>query len=126
MDGARILLIEDCEDIAELIRLLLQAEQYRVKVASSIAEARAFMEAERFDLVLSDLSLPDGDGTCIPAYVRERANGRPAPKAIAMSGYSDAHHVRTSLDAGFAQHLVKPVEEDVLLQIVAAAIGRAY
>jgi two-component system response regulator PilR (NtrC family) len=62
MAEKRILLLEDEEDVSELYRLGLRSAGYAIDVAKNVAQARQQLAASRFDLVIVDLRLPDGDG----------------------------------------------------------------
>ena len=113
----RVLLVEDHADTAKLmaqyLKLRLKAEVVR---AGSVAEAReAFAHKGPFDLIVSDIGLPDGAGT---DFVSDLPDAR--PPAIALSGYGTEADVQRSRDAGFAEHLVKPVDLDKLEEVVRA------
>ena len=112
----RLLLVEDHADTARTISRLLRAAGYAVVAAADVASAIAAAQREPFDLLISDLGLPDGDGYEIMRAIRAE---RPVP-GIAMSGYGMGKDVRRSLEAGFTEHLVKPIAMPQLL----AAIGR--
>lgn len=114
----RILLIEDHQQSATVMRRLLGTFGHTVRHAGTLADARIAAEHEPFDLVISDLGLPDGSGTdLMPDLARQY--GLPG---IALSGYGMAEDVEKSLASGFAEHLVKPIDLDVLR----AAIARVH
>jgi two-component system, chemotaxis family, CheB/CheR fusion protein len=121
----RLLLVEDHEDTAEALADLLRLSGHQVTVAGSIVEALAAAEAggERggFDLVLSDLGLPDGSGH---ELMRELAR-RHGIKGIALSGYGMEEDVRRSGEAGFACHLTKPVDRQALEATIRRVVGGA-
>jgi two-component system CheB/CheR fusion protein len=102
----RVLLVEDHADSAELMRELLELSGHRVLRAASLAEALRLAESDAFDLLLSDLGLPDGSGLELVRQLREAGKVR---HAIALSGYGMEDDVRKSLEAGFEEHLVKPI-----------------
>ncbi len=114
--SARILLVEDHPGLARLLGLALESVGHAVRIAGGVNAALELAEQEPFDLLVSDLGLPDGTGIDL---MRELAARRPI-KGIAYSGYDDEEHVRAVRDAGFAAHLRKPVE----LEDLAAAIRR--
>jgi CheY-like chemotaxis protein len=119
-----VLLVEDHADTAEALTILLVNSGYRVTHAGSMADAlAAAIQAEgdetSFDLVLSDLGLPDGHGYEL-MRVLGRRHGLPG---IALSGYGMEEDVRGSLEAGFARHLTKPVEFQTLLGTIREVIG---
>jgi PAS domain S-box-containing protein len=110
----RILLVEDHADTAEAMADLLRLLGHRVTVAGSVAQGLATAEAalqdDGFDLVVSDLGLPDGSGLDM---MRELV-GRHGLRGIALSGYGMEEDVRKSLEAGFNRHLTKPVNLQAL------------
>lgn len=110
----RILVVEDSRDIAELLKMFLEPYGYEVDTTSGIVEAMELVKSGSYDLLLSDLRLPDGSGLDL---IRDARRLKPI-KGIAVSGYDSEAHVRESLAAGFAAHLVKPVEENELLDTI--------
>lgn len=119
----RILLVEDHADTAEAMADLLDGLGYEVTVAGSVAQGLAAAEAaggsEGFDLLLSDLGLPDGSGHDLMRELVRRYGLR----GIALSGYGMEEDIRKSQEAGFEKHLTKPVTLQALrsaLQQVAA------
>jgi signal transduction histidine kinase len=105
----RILLAEDHADTAANLTRLLQRRGHKVDVAVSVAEARALIGRKSFDVLLSDIGLPDGLGLDLMQPFLGASGGRPVA-GIALSGYGMPEDVRRSTEAGFAQHLTKPVE----------------
>ncbi|WP_075089122.1 ATP-binding protein [Verrucomicrobium spinosum] len=113
--GLRILLVEDHEDTREVMRQLLQRRGHVVLVARSVATALAVLEdGEPVDLLISDLGLPDGSGLDLMKSIRARLPLR----AIALSGYGMEDDHRRSREAGFQEHLVKPVNFSDLLKAI--------
>jgi two-component system CheB/CheR fusion protein len=108
--GLRILLVEDHTDTAEAMADLLRALGYEVTVASCVADGLTAAERQAFDLVLSDLGLPDGTGLDLMTELHDRYG----VKGIALSGYGMEEDVRKSLEAGFDRHLTKPVNLQAL------------
>ena len=122
--GLRILVVEDNADTAEALGVLLRLQGHVVRLAHSLVEARR-VRPEGFDVLLSDLHLPDGSGLDL---LRELVAERPI-HAIAMSGYGTESDVRRSRDAGFERHLVKPVSIESVIEAIEfvaplAAAGR--
>jgi PAS domain S-box-containing protein len=109
----RLLLVEDHYDTAQALRRQLRAAGYTVTVASDVSEALATADRESFDVLVSDIGLPDGDGYQVMGHVRET---RSIP-GIARSGDGMDDDVRRSREAGFTEHLVKPIQ---VPQLVAA------
>lgn len=102
----RLLLVEDHHDTARKLRTLLERSGYAVSIANDVAGALELAGRETFDLVVSDLGLPDGSGYDVMAGLQIT---QPLP-GIAMSGYGMDEDVRRSRAAGFAEHLVKPID----------------
>ncbi len=118
----RILLVEDHGDTARTMRLLLRGEGHEVEMAGDVATALELAGREKFDLLLSDLGLPDGTGIDLMRQLRSRGQTLPG---IAISGFGQEQDVQRSREAGFAAHIIKPVDIDQLLRIIAAVTGGA-
>jgi PAS domain S-box-containing protein len=108
--GWRVLLIEDHEATRNALRQLLQRRKYQVKAAASVTEAQSYVAQESFDLVVSDIGLPDGDGASLMAELRDRFG----LKGIALTGYGMDHDISRCQAAGFVTHLTKPVRIESL------------
>jgi signal transduction histidine kinase len=112
----RILLVEDHADTARTMTLLLRSMGYRVTTAGSVASALEAAASEKFDLLISDVGLPDGTGLDLMQQLQSRGPMR----GIVLSGFGMEEDVRRSLEAGFSVHLTKPID----LQRLEAAIER--
>lgn len=106
----RILLVEDHEDTLRIMAKLLEGYGYKVRTAATVQKAMELAAAETFDLLISDLGLPDGSGLDIIRHVKDRYN----VKGIALSGFGSDEDLRRSRDAGFEHHLIKPVSFQTL------------
>lgn len=100
----RIVLLENHPDTLRYVGSYLRACGHEVADARSVAEARCGLAAQPCDLLLSDLSLPDGDGWTL---LESLGDARPR-WAIAMSGKSSPADRTRSRTAGFQDHLAKP------------------
>ena len=116
----RMLLVEDHGDTASALQWLLRARGHQVESAGALATAKRALDRGRFDILLSDLALPDGSGHDLMRWLV--AQGRLMP-AIAVSGYGQESDIAESRSAGFAAHLTKPVLIDQLMRAIAAAVG---
>jgi two-component system CheB/CheR fusion protein len=115
----QILLVEDHGDTARVMKKLLELNGHDVQTAGDRATALQRATQRSFDLLISDLGLPDGDGL---ELIRElRSCGHTLP-AIALSGYGQEHDVEKSRAAGFAAHLIKPTDFEQLCEAIAAAV----
>jgi PAS domain S-box-containing protein len=108
-----VLLVEDHADSAEAIQLGLTSAGYRVVVAGSVRAALAHAD-ETFDVVVSDLGLPDGSGLEVMRGLLAR---RPV-FGIALSGFGAESDLRATREAGFQRHLVKPVDLSQLIEAI--------
>jgi DNA-binding response OmpR family regulator len=113
--GLRILLVEDNKDTLSYLTLVLGARGHEVTTAERLSAALRAADGRTFDVLISDIELPDGTGLDLMRALR----GRGLP-AIAMSGYGSEEDVRASLEAGFAEHLTKPVDLTRLLAAIQA------
>lgn len=111
----RILLIEDHADTLRTMERLLSRCGYEVVTAASATQARERLSGPRFDLVISDLGLPDCSGLDLMREIR-LLHSMPA---IALSGYGMEADLTNSTQAGFSAHLVKPIEIADLCRLAA-------
>jgi PAS domain S-box-containing protein len=109
----RILVVEDDPDSAEALATVLGMRGHEVVTAHSVAGG---IECGRdaFDVLVSDIGLPDGSGTDVMSALRRNGHVR----GIAISGFGTPDDVRQSIAAGFERHLTKPVHLDRLLEVV--------
>lgn len=119
-EALRILLVEDHEDTARLMANLLEVLGYRIRTASCVQEGLRAFETEAFDLIISDLGLPDGSGNDL---IR-KLSATHQVKAIALSGYGMQEDIRRTREAGFAAHLAKPVNLEQLEVTIRRVVGR--
>jgi hypothetical protein len=114
--GLRILLVEDHADTREALSDLLRMYGHDVQVAGSVTAALAAAGADPFDLVISDLGLPDGSG--LELMPRIRALVSYEVKGICLTGYGMEEDIRKSREAGFLAHLTKPVNFQELTAVL--------
>ncbi len=113
-DRLRILLVDDHEDTSMVLKLLLARQGYEVHTAASVREGIAIASANPFDILISDIGLPDGSGLDL---IRElKLHG--AVKGIALSGFGMEGDIQRSRDAGFAEHLIKPVSFQKIREVI--------
>lgn len=115
-----ILLVEDHDDTCRVLKHLLQEEGYVVHAAASKRDALDAFRRDGCHLLLSDIGLPDGNGWQL---LQELHAAGHAPRAIAMSGLGTAADIAASHDAGFSQHLIKPVRWEVLAALLRELAG---
>jgi CheY-like chemotaxis protein len=113
----RVLVIDDNQDAAESLALLLRLDGHEVCCGYSAADALAMAQAWAADVVLLDIGLPDMDGYELAR--RLRAELPPTPlRLVAVTGYGQPEDLRRSVEAGFDDHLVKPVGPDALARVL--------
>jgi signal transduction histidine kinase len=117
----RLLVVDDHRDTAEVLQHLLSRHGYEVRTADSIGGALEVADEYEFDILVSDIGLPDGRGT---ELLQRLQNGAGHPiRAIAMSGFGMENDVESSRRAGFAEHLTKPVDFGALRRALARLSG---
>ncbi len=114
----RVLLVEDHEDTRQALERLLRRWGYEVESACCVKEGLEKGRAGNFDLLLSDLGLPDGTGSELMSALRAE-RGLPG---IAMSGFGMEEDLRRSAEAGFHEHLTKPVAPTRLREAMERAL----
>ena len=107
---SQVLLVEDHEDTARILRRMLESAGYGVGQANSLAGARDLATKRPFDILISDVGLPDGSGLDLMRELRDRQG----MCGIALSGFGMDEDLAASKAAGFSAHLTKPVEWDRL------------
>jgi signal transduction histidine kinase len=122
----RILLVEDHDGIARACQRLLVSYGHFVIRAAGVASALAAAEREKFDLLICDLSLPDGSGVELLPRLRSCSSSRQGSiPAIAISGSVYEDDIARCLTAGFSAHVAKPFDEDRLLGVIAEVMAHA-
>src|SRR5262249_6770384 len=115
-----VLIVEDNDDARDSLRLLLEALGHRVATAADGREGLALALAQRPDVALIDLGLPELDGYEVARAMRANPIGK-TMTLIAVTGYGQADDRQRSTQAGFDAHLVKPVSQTVLSILISAS-----
>ena len=111
---ALVLIVDDSSHVTEPLRILFEETGRRVAVADSVASAVRACEAERPDLMLLDVTLPDGDGLSVLSLLN---GGSALPRVtVALTGHEDALTVQRCKAAGCRDVLLKPVPVRELLR----------
>jgi len=116
---AKLLLVEDHSDTARALARLLQRSGYQVRRAHSVESALKVACDETFDVMISDIGLPDATGYELMKQIAERHG----IKGIALSGYGMEEDLRKSREAGFTDHVVKPVDLQQLEAVIERVTG---
>jgi signal transduction histidine kinase/ActR/RegA family two-component response regulator len=115
-----ILLIEDHLDTAEVMEQLIRSLGHEVTTVGRVDDALAATQSQTFDLIVSDVGLPDGTGLDFIKAFREHSD---AP-AVALTGFGTDEDVRRCLSAGFTSHLTKPVNFGQLETMIEGAVSQ--
>jgi len=110
----RLLVVEDHVDTAELLASLLERRGHQVEIATTVRDALRLASTMPFDVIVSDLRLPDASGFDLMKQLRATS----PVKGIAMSGWSRDEDLVRSREAGFSAHLIKPVHVHQLEQAI--------
>ena len=116
-----ILIVEDEKAVADQLQQLLQQERYRCDVAYNYRDAIEHIDAKRYDLILLDWNLPDGDGLSLLSLMREEETNTPVMMLSANTQIDDRVKV---LDAGGDDYLCKPYSNIELLARIRALLRR--
>ncbi|MBW9203489.1 sigma-54-dependent Fis family transcriptional regulator [Bacteroidales bacterium SW292] len=117
-----ILIVEDDITYAMMLKTWLGKQGFQMASASSIARAQKYIETESVDLILSDLRLPDRDGTDLLKWLGEKK--LPIPLII-MTGYADIQSAVQAMKLGACDYIAKPVNPDELLKKINEALQTA-
>jgi CheY-like chemotaxis protein len=112
-----VLVVEDHEDTAQSTAMLLALYGHEVHIASDGPTAVEAVQARHPDVVLLDLGLPKMDGWQVAKQLRVHSNGK-TPFVIAVTGYGQQSDHARSHEAGIDLHLVKPVDPQMLQQLL--------
>jgi CheY-like chemotaxis protein len=104
--GLRILLVEDHDDSRLIFQLVLEHKGHSVQAAATAEQALILAENHEFDLVISDIGLPDISGAELMAILRDRYSMR----GIAITGFGRGDDIQPGKSAGFDYHLTKPLD----------------
>ncbi len=115
--AARVLIVDDNRDAAEMLATLLRLHGHEVLTAGDGPEALALLDTFDAGAAVLDIGLPVMDGFELARRIREKRPD-PTPVLIAVTGYGQPDDRQRSLDAGFTHHLVKPADHDVLLRLL--------
>jgi PAS domain S-box-containing protein len=116
-NNINVLVVEDAPDTLEMLRQTLKVRGYIVTPCESAAEALSAAQDTSFDLIISDIGMPEMDGYELIGRLRRLPHLRNVP-AIALTGYAAEHDIDSALDAGFDAHIAKPVNPaDLLAQM---------
>ena len=122
MNDAQILVVDDEPDLRTLYELALVREGYNVQAVGTLDEARQHLAQQRFDVVITDMRLPDGLGIGLLHNLREQHR---TERCVVITAYGSAENAVESLKAGAFDYLTKPVDIKQFRAVVASAIQGA-
>ena len=118
--GQAVLVVDDEADIRELLELSLFRMGLEVESAATLAEAKSLMAARDFDLCLTDMRLPDGDGLDLVRFIAAECND--VPVAV-ITAYGSAESAVAALKAGAFDYLTKPLSLEQLRALIKSALA---
>jgi signal transduction histidine kinase/ActR/RegA family two-component response regulator len=123
--GTRVLFVDDNPEARSLVNAVLEAAGAEVSLAASVAEALGALRKHAFDVVVTDIGMPDLDGYDFVMRLREleRASARRPVCAIALTAYAGSEDRRRALAGGFQGYLAKPIDPGDLVRAVRAGSG---
>lgn len=123
----RILVVDDDADMRTLMQIILEQQGAAVTITGSATEALLVFDQQPPDLLISDIGMPEMDGYSLLRQIRRRspAQGGGVP-AIALTAYAAEYDQKQALDAGFQQHLSKPIEPETLIREIVRLADREY
>ncbi len=110
LDGARVLVVDDDEDGRALLAAVLERCGANVRTARSMIEAVAEIEREAPHVLVSDIGMPGADGYELIRTIRASENSEQRIPAIALTAYASKKDRDLAINAGFDDHLSKPVD----------------
>jgi signal transduction histidine kinase len=119
LSGAVVLLVEDDDDARELTRRILSDRGAQVVEAASAREALERIEGSGANFLITDIGMASQDGYQLLGTLRDRAYDAARLPAIALTAFARREDREAALNAGFQEHLVKPVEAQMLISTVA-------
>lgn len=120
-NGLRVLVVDDHADTAFVLGKLLTASGHKVRTAGTVAAALDLAAKEQFDVMVSDIGLPDATGYELMQQIKLHY----PIKGIAMSGYGLEEDLRKSREAGFSDHIVKPANVAHLERTIRRIVGKS-
>ena len=115
-----ILIVEDDASFGVMLQTWLRKNDYEVVLSSHYAQAKKELSSRKFDLILTDLRLPDGDGILLMAWVREQLKSH--VPFIVMTGYAEVQTAVSAMKLGAFDYLKKPINPSLLEEKIVAAL----
>ncbi len=116
--GVRVLIVDDEADTRELLQFILEGCGVRVRTANSAAAALEAIKAEKFDVLVSDIGMPEEDGYSLIAKVRALDKEQGGRVPAALTAYAREEDRIRVLRSGFQIHVLKPISPSELIAVV--------
>jgi CheY-like chemotaxis protein len=111
------LVVDDVADVTEMLSVLMTHAGYEVSTASNAQEAIALAREHRFDVIISDIGMPEMNGYELAKAIRLMPGYESVP-LVAVTGYSMFDDRSRSLTAGFSEHVTKPIDPRAFLELI--------
>jgi CheY-like chemotaxis protein len=115
--GRRALVVDDVSDVTDMLSVLLTHAGYEVSTASSARDAIAMAKERTFDMIISDIGMPEMNGYELARSLRSLPDYQAIPM-VAVTGYSMFDDRDRSLNAGFNEHVTKPIDPRAFLELI--------
>lgn len=116
-EGRLALVVDDVADVTEMLSVVLTRAGFRVVTASSARAALEAVHQQLFDVIISDIGMPEMNGYQLAREIRSLPDYATVPM-VAVTGYSMFDDEQRSLNAGFNAHLTKPIDPRALLDLI--------
>ena len=126
LDGVTILVVDDEMDARELVALVLRANGANVSTAANAEAAVQLVTDNDYDVLISDIGMPDVNGYELIRRVRSLAGPKGCLPALALTAYAREQDRNRALEAGFQAHVAKPVEPTHLLRVTRELVLQAH
>jgi CheY-like chemotaxis protein len=123
-NSCHALIIEDAPDTLEMLRVAFEVRGFRTSACATPEEALSIAASEHFDIIISDIGLPNIDGYELLRRLRKETPALRDVPALALTGYAAQKDVDAALSAGFSAHLAKPFDPATLAATVDALLKR--
>lgn len=114
-----LLIVEDDLTFATMLKTWLGKKGFRADTAGDLPQARKLLDSKSFDLILSDLRLPAGDGLSLLSYIQKQGITTPF---IVMTNYADVQNAVNAMKQGACDYIAKPIQPDMLLEKITDAL----
>ena len=116
-----ILIVEDDLTFSKMLKTWLERKGFNADTVSNVLNAEKILSKQKFDLVLSDLRLPDKDGLYILSWMKKKQINSPV---IIMTSYAEVQNAVEAMKQGASDYIAKPVQPDLLLEKIQDALHK--